>query len=433
MLTIRDGLFGVTRVPAWLFPVLSAPETQRLRDIRLINTSSPTLPALSDAHRYTHTVGVLGLMLASERRLRHELGEGAVKELLVAAVLHDVGSPPFGHLWEYLLKAETGWTHEGMLKEIIAGTYRPDGKYHQVYYGRGLSLERVLEGCGVDPGRVASIVEGTGHLGPLLAGSVDYDNIDNVYRMASLLGLNPNVADAHSLAGRLAIRGDALALTGDALPDLVRWRELRRQCYQILAFDESTLQTQAMLTDALSAAMQAGMLGAEHWFFTDDAILVRLAETRLTTSAARNIKIAAQRFKTGDLYSTVSLGWYDIAKAPADDLRHPRRREELRQRLEERLHIPCTPYVFYDSGTFSKRIDVDVLSGDGSTSALSVGETSHSTIIGVFTSRHMRPTRARRELVVEVLEEYGFPSASLRPLPRRIEGDEFAGQAELPL
>ena len=58
-----DTLYGATDLPEWTTRLLLTPEVQRLRGIRLINSSSPSLAALSDARRYTHTLGVIRLAL----------------------------------------------------------------------------------------------------------------------------------------------------------------------------------------------------------------------------------------------------------------------------------------------------------------------------------------------------------------------------------
>ncbi|MDG4821912.1 HD domain-containing protein [Asanoa sp. WMMD1127] len=415
-------------MPDGITSLLAAPEVQRLREVRLINTSTPNLAALSDVRRYAHTLGVLALGLRLAPRLRQEHTKEDVETFLAAVVLHDVGSPAFAHLFEYILKSTGGWTHESMLVHIIEGDYRPESIYHQVYHGQGLRLKAILETMQIDPKSVVDMVMGVGPLGRLVAGSVDLDNIDNVYRMSVSLGFQPDIGAATSLAQGLFPDETTLGVSQSALKHLHLWRKWRRKAYEILAFDEPTLQSQAMLTECFTAAIDAGLLGEEHWSLTDEDILKYLAGMRPKVKGVSSI---VQRFFVGDFFSTVFVGWYRQPMGDVD-LRAPEPRAELRARLEERLRIPCVPYVFYDRGTFEKRLSLRIIGRDGWVPE-EIGQTSVSTLAGVFTSRrHVKPVRWMQEKAIEVLEEFGLAPDRRSPIPSKRGVYEIAGQAELP-
>src|SRR5438874_12075800 len=106
-----DQLYGAITIPEWLHPVVQSPELQRLREVRLINIASPSCSALSDARRFTHTLGVLNLAARLENRLFSFGSQMERRAFLVAALLHDIGTPAFGHLFEYQLAAIKGWNH----------------------------------------------------------------------------------------------------------------------------------------------------------------------------------------------------------------------------------------------------------------------------------------------------------------------------------
>lgn len=422
-----DPLFGPIDIPAWLDSVLLTPEVQRLREVRLINTTTPHLAALSDTRRYTHTVGVLALALRVAPRLTGRFSREEIDGLLIAAVLHDVGTPPFAHLFEYLLKADSGWTHEGMLKNIVAGSYRPEGRYHQLYFGNELALHKVLKSRPAETEIALGYVEGRGPLASLIAGSLDLDNIDNVYRMCSLLGFRPDLGDALRLVDGIGVGSEGPQIEATALDSVESWRRWRRKAYEILAFDESSLQGQAMLTDALSFSMENGLLSEEQWSMTDEQLLTFLFGKGRQFP---NLRTVIQRFSIGDFYRTVFTGWYDVRKSE-DDLRLPARREALREALESRLHYSVCPYVFYDNGTFEKELLLSVHSRGGSASRV-IGSTSSSTVVSVFTPRRRSVTKGHREKVIQVLEDFGLRYDKILPIPSKQSVYEFPGETQLP-
>jgi HD superfamily phosphohydrolase len=424
-----DPLYGVIEIPVWLEQIILTPEVQRLREVRLINTSTPYFPALSDSRRFTHALGVLHLALRLAPSLEKDFPVRQVKSFLVSAVVHDVGTPAFGHLFEYLLEASTGWSHEGALQSIFNGLYRPDGPYHQIYYGNALRLASALRQSEVDPELVASYVCGQYPLGQLIAGTIDLDNIDNVFRMASLLGLDPDLSQPGELVEGLSVTPDGPVFSTSVEPVIKAWKRLRRTVYEVLAFDESNLVGQTMLTDSLVAAMEKGRIGEEHWFYTDEQLLHYLAG-----EPDPEIYRPIQRFASGDYYSTIFLGWFDVPKGK-QDLRLPSMRQNLKEALEQRTKVPCSPYVFYDRGTFEKSLTLRFSEGSGDNSDVStlrLGTQSLSTLVGVFT--HRRLETASKNLInatQEVLADYGLSTVHLQSIPEKRSAYDLPGQTKL--
>jgi hypothetical protein len=428
---VADPLLGPFVVPDRFERLLRAPEVQRLREVRLINTTTPSLAGLSDVRRFTHTLAVLHLAHRVTERLQWTWPQRALDTLLVAAIVHDVGSPAFAHLFEYLLKSKYAFSHEAMLKSVISGDYKRTNLFHQVYYGGQLALRACIEELDVDSDEVVSYVLGQAPLGTLIAGTLDIDNLDNVYRMAAGLGLKHDIRSALQLVDHMTIDYDSgrLVVLEDDLQHVENWRQLRRKSYEILAFDEQALASQAMLTDCLAEAVQRDLLAEEDWFLTDEQMLRRLIE--LNDKATVGLRETVMRFATADYFSPVFIGWYQKAQGERD-LRLPEHRAVLRDQLETALDIPISPYVFYDKGTFEKRLLLQVAQPSGSNARTEIGELSTSTIVSVFTSQRLyRPSRRAIAQVHEILAQYGLPSSSLLPLPDKQDVYGFAGRTQL--
>lgn len=424
---VLDQMYGLIAIPDWLSPVVLSPEVQRLREIRLINTSSPTCAALSDARRFTHTLGVLFLSMRLCARVGIAWSERERRAFLVAAMLHDIGTPPFGHLFEYLLAAYTNWNHETFVSDIIRGSYRPEKKYHQIYYSNSLSLRKTLSELNIDSDLILSFIRGEGLPGKYLAGSLDLDNIDNVYRMGLLLGLHPDTTSPVCLVDSLLPNALGPAFPEHTVPSIEQWQKLRRKSYTFLAFDDSCVSSQAMLTDCLTKGLEGNELGPEHWFITDEELIRRLWRYAPTKDIIR-------RFAIGDFYNTVFLGWYHSTTGEKD-FRHPIHRRALAEALLENTGIPCSPYVFYDNGTFSKQLTLNIEGRDKQIKVVGLGEKSQSTIIGVFTPHRICDSDRRKycDRIVRVLEENGFPASGLAPIPRKEDNCEIYRQTKLPI
>ncbi len=415
---VADPLHGPFAIPQRFERLLRAPEVQRLREVRLLNTTTPSLAGLSDVRRFTHTLAVTHLALRAAKRLEWRYSQQDLDALVVAAILHDVGSPAFAHLFEYLLNSKYNFTHEQMLKSIISGDYKRTNLFHQVYYGGQLALRDCIEELGIDSDVVLGLVLGAGQLGQLLAGTLDFDNIDNVYRMAFGLGL-PNMGSDFSieLADSLDIdpASGLLTLSGPGPHLIEHWRSMRRRSYEIIAFDEQALASQAMLTDCLAQAVGRDLLAEDDWFLTDEQMLRRLID--LHSCVPLSLRETVLRFATSDYYSTIFIGWYCQAKGDYD-LRLPKHRSAFTSDLEDQLGVPISVYVFYDKGTFEKRLTIRLSNALDQMSVLEVGEDSASTIVSVFTSqRHYRPTRRAIGRIHDVLARYGLRSNSLTSIP----------------
>lgn len=273
---IYDPLYGAFSLPSGFERLILAPEVRRLSAIRLLNTNSPTFATLGDLRRYSHTLGVLRLCLES----RLDAFSDAERTALLAAVLvHDVGTPPFGHLFEMLIREREGWDHEAAARRILLGNSVPENSAHLIFRGHGVSFRRELSKVGVDEGIVRAIVSKKHPLSKLIFGSLDLDNLDNVTRMAWALGLESDPANTLDLARELSVSASGELMLDESFSEPVeRWLSIRRSVYELLFTDESTVAAQAILSGAMEQALDADELGYEDWSLTDEDCLMRLRQ-----------------------------------------------------------------------------------------------------------------------------------------------------------
>jgi len=429
-MTVIDELYGPIEFPDYLIPIITSPELQRLRDVRLINVFSTSLASLSDVRRITHTLGVAGLFLRLKPRFLRaaKMDSQLCKTIEIACLAHDVATPAFAHLFEYELKKKTGWNHEDQLESIIKGTYRPEGKYHQIYFGNQLSLNaRILE-LGVDPEQVCRTIRGKAPYSQLISGTIDLDNIDNVFRMYNALGIKKCQNVVYEIVDLMIPNQEDLIFRKKALPAIQFWSEARRSCYNLLLFDEQTLSSQAMLGELLWQAVETGFLNEEYWHLTDDQLLYKLFEGY---KPGREI---LKRLAIGNHFAPLGIYWYEFEQEIADALSTHVSRERLASELRTNLKVPCYLYYFEDRGTFEKNLNIKIGNSDQDNKTVNLGKQSHSMIVAIFTSSNNTQAIESAKRSITKFFESMLPSIpSVRRLPSVRAYYEINRQEEFPI
>ena len=411
---VIDELYGMIDFPDYLVPIITSPELQRLRDVRLINIFSTSLASLSDVRRITHTLGVTGLFLRLKPLFLKatKMDSQLCKTIEIACLVHDVATPAFAHLFEYELREKTGWNHENKCESIIKGTYRPESRYHQIYFGNQLSLNARILKLGVDPEQVWLTIRGKAPYGQLISGTIDLDNIDNVFRMYNALGIKKCQNVVYEIVDSIIPHPEDLIFRKKAVPAIQFWSEARRSCYNLLLFDEQTLSSQAMLGQLLWQAVETGILNDEYWHLTDDQLLYKLFADY---QPGRGI---IKRLVTGNHFASLGIYWYEFEQKIADALSTHVSRERLANELSTSLKVPCYLYYFEDRGTFEKNLNIKIGNSDQDNKKISLGKQSHSMIVAIFTSsNNTQAIESARRSITRLFESMLPSIPSVRKLP----------------
>lgn len=360
-----------------------APEFQRLRYVRLCNINSLYLTGASEPKRFEHCIGVYHL--ANLWIAPRTITARAANIIRAAALLHDIQTGPFGHSFQYVLEDNAfeqtfehsnleGGVHSGYYQLAAAGAH---------FAGRPFSLEHSL---GDIAREVFEAVRGEGPFGPLISGTLDLDNLDNVIRLAFHMGLcgDDDRRIPVILAPLLEPTGGGLAVGSGGRKLIQRWFEIRRELYDFLLLDRGEFSAKAMLTLAVEMASQGNLIGPDSWRFTDEEFLEYLHSE--SVGEKQFIAQVIKRLKVGDLFDCIGVwssdntSFYD-ANAGAERKRYVERRIEdmILTKYGVRMRI-CVHYIldrrktrrsirFFDFGTSSEVV---------------VGSNSNALLVGVF-------------------------------------------------
>lgn len=384
---VYDPLYGRFSLPRYLSLLLSTPEVRRLSQIRLLNTLSPSIAVLGELRRYSHTLGVLYLC---GRNRSPGYSEDELKALAAGVVLHDIGTPPFGHLLEYQLGDVAGWSHEKIIKAVLWRFHAPENRAHQIFGGRTPQFQAVLRSSGIPLELVEAIVTGQHPLSLLIFGTLDLDNLDNVARMAWALGIAGGPEIAMRLASVLTVSRDSrLRLpTAEGRQTVQRWARLRRAVYEIIVFDPPTVAAQAVLSEAIAIALENKAISEDDWSRFDEELISLLRE-------CPNTKEMISREYLGRL----PLMAFCVQITGTLEEMGFRNRAEAKASVEKALRVEFSRdrvlgYVFVDRGAFEKQLRFYDPLGQ---SSWDEGQTSTSIVFYGFVRfrRTLSPARCR--------------------------------------
>ncbi|MFB6154182.1 MAG: HD domain-containing protein [Halodesulfurarchaeum sp.] len=183
MTTVKDSVHDHIEVVGVAGALMDTPPVQRLRRVSQLGTVSLVYPSANHT-RFEHSLGVYHL---ASRALDHLGIEGRrAEEVRAAAILHDVGHGPFSHNLENLIYRYTGRYHDDVADIVSEGP-----------------VARVLDGYGIDPETVESLLTGEGLLGQLIAGELDVDRMDYLVRDAHHTGVPYGTIDTERLVRAL--------------------------------------------------------------------------------------------------------------------------------------------------------------------------------------------------------------------------------------
>ncbi|WP_432645226.1 HD domain-containing protein [Methanobrevibacter sp.] len=178
---IRDSIYGDINLNDFEVKIMDMPQFQRLRRIKQLGLISLIYPGATHT-RFEHSIGTmnLGSKLAEEL----ELEKDKIELIRASALLHDIGHGPFSHVSEGVLSVP----HEELTKFVVTKT----------------SMRDLLEEK-FDVNEIVDIVNGKGHLGPIVSSELDVDRMDYLLRDSHNTGVAYGIIDYERLISNLKL------------------------------------------------------------------------------------------------------------------------------------------------------------------------------------------------------------------------------------
>lgn len=362
--------------------LINSPEVNRLRNMRQMNFDVPLIQELGRSRRLPHSIGVAHIAMMLGRRAA--LNEADQKTFLTAAILHDAAIPPYGHLVESELKSVNAeFKHEQRIKDLIKGKAAIDNAFQKIVPGRSLQLQEIFSRHGVSDDRVIELIcPSTGRQTPISA-EIDIDNIDNVHRMAAMLGWESARSNLNSILEGLSLNGlGAMSFSESTIPALEKWLSFRERIYTLIIANRECIPYNALQADLVRLAVKNSIIGPNDWYQIEP-----LFEDALRHHSSTS-KLATQLISGTD-YQLVDYIWIKGFTTV---------RKTSNAEIEGFLIANLSPpqgygyFVWNEKGLVSRRVNLDI-KGRG---RVTIGKDSTSCMIALVKHTHGKPKRTKQ-------------------------------------
>ncbi|HUV02125.1 MAG TPA: HD domain-containing protein [Desulfobacteria bacterium] len=344
---IRDPLHGYIELDELASAIIDTAEMQRLRRIRQLGFSYLVYPGANHT-RFEHSLGTYHLMNVLLNRL--EVAKEEEQELLVAALIHDVGHGPYSHVTEPLIKRLTGKGHEDLESVLFA---EENVREKDAETAAAPTIAEVVEAHHLDIRKILGYIKGEKtegvrkrDLSRILNGEIDVDKMDYLVRDSYYTGVAYGVVDNIRLIQGLNFFDDELVLTEKGvLP--AEYLLFSRFLMHPTVYNHHTGRiAQLMLLNALDAFIESSAESKDY------AAALRTMDDSEINIALRNAggypnemitRLNERRLFKRAIYTNVS----ELDASAAEGLRDARRMQEVVADISKRAGVD-KKYVLLD-------------------------------------------------------------------------------------
>lgn len=347
-----------------LFDLLNSPEINRLRNMRQMNFDVPLIQELGRSRRLPHSIGVANLAYRLSKKCF--LNSNDSKTLLAAAIMHDAAIPPYGHLVESEFKADSTFksknigpnlehnivyfNHEKSVEDLIKGLRVADiDKYTPIIPRKTPQVLEIFYKHHVDVDKVISLICPPGGYKTPISADIDLDNIDNVHRMAAMLGWKHAKENFHKLVNSIHLNGlKEMTFSESAIPFIEQWLSFRERIYTMIIAHKECVPYNALQADLVREAVRSRIITPNDWWLSEPVFEEKLRR-------APETKALADQLLSGCDYSLVDYVW--IKSFQTTEKWH---NAEIVRELMENVPLPEGHgyFVWNEKGLISRQVQV---------------------------------------------------------------------------
>ncbi len=237
--TIRDPIHGAIEVADWIMRIIDTPIVQRLRRINQLGFTNLVYPGANHT-RFEHSLGVMHIAKLLVEKM--DADEQTKKEIVAAALLHDVGHAPFSHSSERIVRKYLRLDHEDIIHLV-----------------RGSEVEDILNDEGLRIGKIFDHIRGKSHVG-IVSGDIDADRMDYLVRDSYYTGVAYGVFDIMRLIEKIYFDGGRLVIEAGGLRAAESLLISRFMMYPTVYFHHVCRIARKMYEKAMEYSIEEGLI-----------------------------------------------------------------------------------------------------------------------------------------------------------------------------
>jgi HD superfamily phosphohydrolase len=335
-LDIVDPIHGFIRVFETELRIIDLPIFQRLRRIRQLSGAHLTYPGAQHS-RFEHSLGVMHIAGQAALALKEKgfLDSDKIKEIRLAALLHDVGHGPFSHLFEEVLQLKKKISHEEIGKQLILHSEIGD----------------VLSKSGYDKKFITKLAFGDTKyrfVNEIISGSLSADMMDYLQRDGYFTGAEHAKIDHRRIIQSLDVYKNKLALDRSALYSFESMILSRYQMFKAVYFHKTVRSAEVMMLESIRLADdEVGFTSQDlkgYAKLTDEFVVAQILALPQYTPELRRAKKFASDYQDRRLLKCVYEKIIPDKKLKGQ--------EQIRQKIAQKAKLDKNE-IFVDTSTTS--------------------------------------------------------------------------------
>ncbi len=340
-LDIIDPIHDFIRVYGPELRIIDSPIFQRLRGIRQLSGAHLTYPGAQHT-RFEHSLGVMHIASQAGQALKEKgiLKTDDIKNLRVAALLHDIGHGPFSHLFEEILQQRKKISHEEMGRRIILKT----------------ELGDILSKSGYDKKFITKLAFGDSKpqfMNQIISGILSADIMDYLLRDGYFTGAEHAKIDHKRITQSLEVHQKKLALESSALYSFESMMYSRHQMFKAVYFHKTVRSAEVMLLESIRLAdKELGLTSLnldDYVKLTDESLLFKLLSLSDDFDELKRAKEFAQDYQNRRLlkcvFERILTNKIKLGKMKTNELRTKISKKSLVNKNEIFIDSSITPSI----------------------------------------------------------------------------------------
>ncbi len=389
-----DPIHGQVELDDLIFDLIQkCSELKRLKYIGMMNFKSVQMLPLTSISRLEHTIGLA--YLAQKFSEANHLPSDLSKDLMIAALYHDINCGSFGHAVEWAIDRYTPYDHETKA-EWISGS-----DMHQYFSNLPAFLEmpglhKYDFGKKYKPNfkRIYEIISGLNTF-VINNKGIDLDNIDNVFRMAFYMGISQDAKIPEILAKNLKIvsGNDNFIIDSDYLGLIHIWHALRKEVYHQFIYSREYMGFEFLIFRLIyeySKLVDKDGIG-NLFHLTDEQILWKFADKKkhpdLISDIAQKLLLqelpyACSIIRTSDIGQMENIYKENNIEILTDEIKNTLNEKKL---VSESRPIDIFLHVTTDNRKTNRKVDIYV-NEKGTIVKRSIGEDKKFILLSILST-----------------------------------------------